>query len=82
MTEEERTYNTPDFVFGAAAPENPGALMPAKVGFPALEFEVKDLEGTNPPAERVASSGPCGFYDRCNHQPHVRLRNSGVQSTP
>ena len=45
MTKEESAYNTPDFVFGAAAPENPGALMPSKVGFPAPEFEVKDLEG-------------------------------------
>ena len=45
MSEKEKPYNTPDFVFGAAAPENPGELMPAKVGFPAPEFEAKDLEG-------------------------------------
>lgn len=45
MNEEERAYNTPDFVFGAAAPENPGELMPAKVGFMAPNFEARTLEG-------------------------------------
>ena len=58
MTEEERAYNTPDFVFGAAAPDNPGALMPAKVGFPALEFEVKDLEGKTVRLSELRTRGP------------------------
>ena len=35
MTKEESAYNTPDFVFGAAAPANPGETLPAKVGFEA-----------------------------------------------
>ena len=45
MTEEERTYNTPDFIFGAAAPANPGETLPAKVGFEAPDLEARTLEG-------------------------------------
>lgn len=45
MTEDESTYNTPDFIFGAAAPANPGESLPAKVGFEAPDFEAQTLAG-------------------------------------
>ena len=45
MTEEERAYNSPDFVFAAAPLQNPGDTLPARVGAPAPEFEAQVLDG-------------------------------------
>jgi alkyl hydroperoxide reductase subunit AhpC len=45
MTEEERAYNSADFVFAAVPLQNPGDTLPAKVGAPAPEFEARSLEG-------------------------------------
>ena len=45
MTEEERVYNTPEFVFSGSTPSHPGDAMPAKIGSPAPEFEAPTLEG-------------------------------------
>jgi alkyl hydroperoxide reductase subunit AhpC len=45
MTEEERAYNSPDFVFATAPLQNPGDTLPARVGAPAPEFEVQVLDG-------------------------------------
>jgi peroxiredoxin len=45
MTEEERVYNTPDFVFSGPGPSHPGDAMPAKIGNLAPEFEARSLEG-------------------------------------
>lgn len=45
MTEEERAYNSPDFVFAAAPLQNPGDTLPARVGAPAPEFEARLLDG-------------------------------------
>ena len=45
MTEEERAYNSPDFVFAGAPAQNPGDTLPARVGAPAPEFEAQLLDG-------------------------------------
>jgi alkyl hydroperoxide reductase subunit AhpC len=45
MTEAERAYNSPDFVFAAAPAQNPGDTLPARVGAPAPEFEARALDG-------------------------------------
>jgi peroxiredoxin len=44
MTNDERSYNSPDFTVTAGA-TNSGETMPAKVGAPAPEFEATALDG-------------------------------------
>jgi alkyl hydroperoxide reductase subunit AhpC len=45
MNDEERNYNL-DVFAGGPAPANLGETMPAKVGFPAPDFEATTLDGT------------------------------------
>jgi len=90
VNEEEKKYNTPDFVFGAAAPENPGALMPAKVGFAAPEFAVLTLDGGTLKLSGLREKGHVAFMTGAVTSPmcayeipalnrlHERFGNQGV----
>jgi peroxiredoxin len=45
MTDEEREYNTEEFIAAAPAPTNPGETMAAKVGVAAPDFDATTLDG-------------------------------------
>jgi len=45
MNEEEREYNTPEFVFAGSRPENAGETMPAEIGAMAPDFQAPTLDG-------------------------------------
>lgn len=46
MNEDERAYNSPDFVFSTEPVDSPGETLPARVGKAAPDFEASILDGS------------------------------------